>query len=213
MYHPCFDFFRAAFVPEIFAQISAGAADDGEEIAVLVVAIRAFPFVVVIADDFTVEAADVAVIGFRIEFAVADVVVDETNHGEDRFDIVRHIRNLDVGNAAAGRDFLELRFETEFIEDIDGLAHVHVVAIRVVAFVRDVFDVAEAGAVEHAETVREGFGRCAVEGKAEAVFFSPVDDGLFQAADNFERKFFAFRRRVRDALDEDGRFVNADVAE
>ncbi len=213
MHHPCLDFFRAAFVPEIFAQVPAGAADDGQEITVFVVAIRAFPFVVVIADDFAVEAADVAVVGFRIEFAVADVVVDETDHREDGFDIVCHIRDFDVGNAAAGRDFLELRLEAEFIEDVDRLTDIHVVAIRVVAFVGHVGDVAEAGAIEDTETVREGFGRGAVEGKAEAVFFSPVDDGLFQAADDPERKFFAFRGRVGDTFDEDGGFVNADVAE
>ena len=62
MQYPGFDFFRLAYVPEIFSQISAGAAGHVHLGVVLVMALGAFPLVVIVDHDLPVIAADHAVV-------------------------------------------------------------------------------------------------------------------------------------------------------
>ena len=77
------NFLRPPFVPEIFTQIAAGTADDGQFVAVFIMAARTFPFIIIVEDDFTVKATFMAVIELGIKFAVRDVVVDILDHGQD----------------------------------------------------------------------------------------------------------------------------------
>ena len=57
-----FDFFGFAHVPEVFAQVAAGTAGYVHQVMVFVAAVRAFPFQIVVDDNFAVEAAHMAVV-------------------------------------------------------------------------------------------------------------------------------------------------------
>ena len=155
------------FVPEVLSEVAAGPADDGELGAILIVALRALPLVVVIYLDLAVEAADVAVVTLGIELPVRDVVVDVADHRQHGGDVIGHIGNLDVGDHAAGGEVLKLALEVKLLEDTDRLPHVDVVAIGVVALVGDVLYRAETGEVDLGKAIGEALGGRAVESKAE----------------------------------------------
>lgn len=95
------NFLCPPFIPEIFAQVAAGPADNRQFVAVLVMAARAFPLVVIVEDDFAVKAAFMAVVQFGIEFAVRDVVVDVLDHGQDSRDIMGNVEDFGIADAAA----------------------------------------------------------------------------------------------------------------
>lgn len=77
------DFLCPPFIPEIFAQVAAGPADNRQFVAVLIMTARAFPLVVVVEDDFAVKTAFVAVVELGIEFAVGNMVVNILDHGKN----------------------------------------------------------------------------------------------------------------------------------
>jgi hypothetical protein len=207
------DFLRPPFVPEIFTQIAAGPADDGQFVAVFVVAARAFPFVVVVEDDFAVKAAFMAVVQFGIEFAVRDVVVDVLDHGQDGRDIMGHVGDFGIADAAACRFVFKVGFKGELVEDVDRFADVDVIAVGIVAFVGDVGDGAEAGLVDFAEEVGQVFCRRTVEGEADVRFLPPLLNVGVEVVHDAHGEFPAFRRRVRAVLGQYRRFVDADVAQ
>ena len=180
---------------------------------VFVVAVGAFPLVVFIDDDLAVIAADVAVVAFGVEFGVLDVIVDEFDDLFHRLQIVLHIGDLDVGDAPARRDGLELRLEREFGEGVDILAHVYMIRIGVIALVGDVFDGAEALFIDAGETVAQRFRRRAVQGEAEAAFALPFVRLFAHMAHDAHGELFPFRVRLRHAHHQLGHLVQADVAQ
>lgn len=91
MQYPGFDFFRLAYVPEIFSQISTGAAGHVHLGVILVMALGTFPLVVIIDHDLPVIAADHAVVGFGIEFRILDVVVNKLHGSFQGFGVVLHV--------------------------------------------------------------------------------------------------------------------------
>ena len=206
------NFLCPPFIPEIFAQVAAGPADNRQFVAVLVMAARAFPLVVIVEDDFAVKAAFVAVVELGIEFAVSNMVVNILDHGQDGRDIMRHIGDFGVADAAARRFVFEISFEGELVEDVDRFADVDVIAVGVVIFVSDVGNGAETSLIDLAEAVSQVFCRRTVEGKADIRFFLPLLDVGVEVVHDAHGKFPAFRRRVRAVLGQYRRFVHADVA-
>ena len=207
------NFLRSPFVPEVFAQIAAGPPDDRQLGTIPVVAARAFPFVVAIEDDFPVKAAFVAVIQLRVEFSVGNAVVNILDHRQDGGNVMDHVRDFCIADAAPCRFIFKFRFKGKFFEDIDGLADVDVVAVRVVPLVGHVLDDTEAGRIDFAEAVRQVFRRRAVQGKADVrLFLPPLDVGV-EFVHNAVGKPLSFRSRMGAALREKRRFVYADISQ
>ena len=77
MQHSSLNFLGLPHVPEVLAQIPAGAARYVHFALVFVVANGALPFVVVVYYYFAVKAANVAIVRFRIKFRVLDIVVNK----------------------------------------------------------------------------------------------------------------------------------------
>ena len=207
------DFLRPPFVPEIFTQIATGPADDRQFVAVFIMAARTFPFVVVVEDDFAIETTFMAVIELGIEFAICDVVVDVLDHGQDSRDIVGHVGNFSIADAAACRFVFKVRFKRELIEDVDRFADVDMVTVSVIAFVGDVRNGAEAGLVDFAEEIGQVFCRRTVEGKADVRFFLPFLDMGIQIVHDAHSEFPAFRRRMRAVLGQHRRFIDTDITQ
>lgn len=114
MQYSCLDFLSLTHVPEVLAEVAAGTACYVHFALVLIVADGALPFVVVVYDNFAVEAANVAVIRFGVEFGVLDIVVDKAHDVLHRSKVLAHIGNFDVRDCTARRNFLELAFKLEF---------------------------------------------------------------------------------------------------
>ena len=101
----------SALVPELCSDIAAGSSRNVELILVVVAALGAYPYELVISLfdlDLTVVTAYLAVVGLGVELGIHDVVVDELHDIHNRIDVLLHVRNLDVRDGAAGRESLEL---------------------------------------------------------------------------------------------------------
>ena len=155
MQHSRLDFLRFAEVPEIFSQITAGAARNVHLGVVLVMTDGALPLIVVVDYDFSVVAAYVAVVRLCVEFGVKYVVVNELDYVFKRFEIVAHIGNFDIAYHTAGGYRLKLTFKSEFGESVYFFPHVHMVGIGVIAFVGDVLYFAEARSVNPRKAIAQ----------------------------------------------------------
>ena len=65
-------FLRLADVPEIFAEISAGTAGYVHFTLVFIVADGAFPLIIVVDNNFAVEAAHVTIVRLSVKFGILD---------------------------------------------------------------------------------------------------------------------------------------------
>ena len=108
---------------------------------------------------------------------------------------------------------MEFRFETEFIKDADRFTYIHVIAVSVVAFIRNVFDFAEARTVNGRETIGQAFRRRTVQRKSQTGLFLPGIDRFAQTVHQARGKRMTFFAGMRFAGDEFGRFIHPDVAE
>lgn len=117
-------FFGAALIPELRSNISAGTASNIQLGLIAVAALGALPNELAIVfnnANFSVEAALLAVVAFRVELCVHDIFVDELKHTRYRLKIVLHVRNLNVGDGTTGRKLLEGTFELKFGKGVDFL--------------------------------------------------------------------------------------------
>ena len=83
MQHSVLDLGGSALVPELGADVAAGAAGDVQLVLVAVVALGAFPDQLAVLGhdlDLAVVAADLTVVGLRVELGIDDVIVDELHH-------------------------------------------------------------------------------------------------------------------------------------
>ena len=158
MHYTRADFLGLAHIPEILAQITAGAANNRHLGMVLIMANRAFPLIVFVDDNLTIKAAHMAIIGFSIEFSVLDIVVDKLYNLLQGLGVMTHIGNFHIGNSAAGGNLLELAFKFKLAEGIDFFAHIHMVGIGVVALVGYILNGAEASLIHASEAIAEAFG-------------------------------------------------------
>ena len=133
MHHSGINLFRLTHIPEILAKITACTSCNIHLRVILIAAVGALPLVVVVDDDLPVIAAHLAVVALGVEFGVLDVVIDEADDLLQGLQIVAHIGDLHIGDAAAGGDLLELALKGKLIEGVDVLPHIHVIAVGVVA--------------------------------------------------------------------------------
>ena len=122
MQHPVFDLLSATLIPELSADVAAGASCYIQLVLIPVAALGAFPhqFAVVLHDlDLAIVAADLAVIGLGVQLRIHDVVVDELEHAYDRFQIVLHIGHFHIADGAAGGQLLELGLKLQLGKGID----------------------------------------------------------------------------------------------
>ena len=131
-----FNFLGFAHVPEILAKVAASTAGYVHLSLILVVADGAFPFVVVVYYNFSVEAANVAIVRFGVKFGVLDIIVYKTHNVFHSRKVLAHIGNFDIRYCSARRNLLELAFESEFCESVDMFTQVYVIAFCVIALVR-----------------------------------------------------------------------------
>ena len=195
MQHALLDLLRAALVPELGADVAAGTAGDVELRLVGVAALRALPdeLAALVLDDLdlAVEAAHLAVVALGVELGVHDVVVDELHDREDRRQVVLHVRHLDVGDRASGRELLELRLERELGERVDLLRHVDVVGVGDVVLVRDSLHDAEALLQALGELVGRRLERSAVEGVVDVLGLLPLRGVLVELLHHLEAELLA----------------------
>ncbi len=89
-------FLRLAHVPEIFAEISAGTAGYVHFTLVFIVADGAFPLIIVVDNNFAVEAAHVTIVRLSVKFGILDIVVNEFDNVLYRGKVMAHIGNFHV---------------------------------------------------------------------------------------------------------------------
>lgn len=109
------DLLRPALVPEIGADVAAGASGHIHLVLLSVAAIRALPyqFPVIVVHDlyFSRVSTDLAVIALRIQLRIHDIFVDKLHHGQNRIYIVAHVRHLHIGDRPSRRKLLKIGFK------------------------------------------------------------------------------------------------------
>ena len=171
------DLLRAALIPELRADVAAGAAGNVQLVLVAVAALGALPdqLAVVLDDlDLAVVAAALAVVGFGVQFGVHDVVIDELKHAHDCFQIVLHVGHFHVADGAARRQLLEIALELQLGESVDRLRHMDMIAVGDIVFVGDARDKAEPLLQTLGELVGRGLQRRAVERVVDVLGLLPL---------------------------------------
>ena len=135
-----------ALVPELCTDITTCSACDMHLMLVSVAALWTFPHELAVFFDYlnlTIVAADLAEVGLRVELSVEDGVVNVMHYGENCRDVVLHVRNLYIADCSARGQLLECRFFSEFIERVNILCHMDVIAVCNVGMVCHAFNNAE----------------------------------------------------------------------
>ena len=178
MQHALADLLGAALVPELGADVAAGAAGDAHTGLIAVSADRALPDqlagIVLDDHDLTVIAAALTVVALGVELGVHNVVVDIFHHSQNSGNVVLHVGNLYIADGAAGGEFLEIRLEFQLVESVDLLGHMYMVAVGNVVLVCDTLDDAEALLQALGKLVGRGLHGCAVDGVADALRGPPL---------------------------------------
>ena len=177
MQHAFLDLLSAALVPELGADIAAGAAGDIHLVLIAVAAVGAFPdqLAVILHDGYlAIEAADLAEVALGVQLGVHDIVVDVADDLQNGLDVLLHIGNFHVADGAAGGESLELGLEGELGESIDLLGDVDVVGVGDIALVGDSGDDAEALLKALGELIGGGLQRSSVEGEVDIVGGFPL---------------------------------------
>ena len=173
-----FDLFGFADIPELLTQVPAGPADDIHRALIFVVAVGTLPLAIIIDDDFAIKTAYLAVVAFGVELGILDVVVDKLYDFLQSFQILVHVGDLRIGDAAATGDGLELIFKYQLGKSINVLPYIHMVAVGVIPLVCHIGDVAKTLPIDSSKPVAQAFGRGSIEGKANVGGCFPVITGL-----------------------------------
>ena len=143
MQHTVANFLRAALVPELGADIAAGAAGHIQLALVTVAALGAFPhqLAALFYDlDLTIIAAHLAIVALGVQLSIHDVFIDELDHIHGGIQIVLHIGHFHIADGAAGAQLLELALKSQLGKGINMLAHMHMVAVGDIVFIGDAGD-------------------------------------------------------------------------
>ena len=147
MQHSFFNLLRSALIPELRTDIAAGTACNIHFVLVLIAAVGANPneFAVFFGNlDFTVIAADLAIVALGVELGIHNIVINELDDFQHRRNILLHIRHFDIGNRAARRKGLEFGFQRQFLKRVNRLGHMDMVGVCDIVFIRHALDNAEA---------------------------------------------------------------------
>ena len=128
--------------------------------------------------NFTVVAANLAVVGLGVQLGIHDIVVDELHQLQHCIDVLLHIGNLYIADGTAGRQLLEFRLEAQLGKGIDFLRHMDMVGVGDIALVRDTGNHAEALLQALGEFISGGFQGCAVQGEVDIMLCLPGLAGI-----------------------------------
>ena len=216
MQHAVLDLLGAALVPELGADVAAGAAGNVELVLVAVMAVRAFPhqLAVVLDDlDLAVVAAHLAVVALGVELGVHDVLVNELHDADDGREVILHVGHFDIADRAARGELLEVCLELELGESVDLLRHMHMVGVGDIVAVGHARDDAEALLQALGELVGRGFQRRAVEAEVDVGFRFPLGAGVVHVLHDLQRERLSGRVGVALAGHILAAFVQARVAQ
>jgi hypothetical protein len=217
MQYAVLNFLCTSLVPELGADVSAGSSCYGHLMLIAVAAVRAFPYelaaVVFHNFDFTIVAADFAVVALRIEFSVHNVVINVLHNSEDGRNVILHVRHFYVADSAAWGQSLEVRFELQLMECINRFGDMHMIAVGNVVLVGYMRDNSKTLLEALSKLVGGGFHRCAVNGIADVFSCAPFLALVVEALHNLHSKFTAFRRGVGLAQHAVAHFAQAGIAE
>ena len=212
-----FYFFGSPEISEVAPDVSAGSSRDVELGVISAAAVRAVPFHVLVQLHLAVVAAVLAVVGFRVELRVHDVIVDELDDFHHGFHVAGEARGLHVADRASRRQSLEFRFLGDLVERGDLLEHRHVVGIGdVIAILAVQFDediVAESLLEALRELVRGRFHRRAVQAVIDVFLGFPFAALVVHLLHYLQSELLAFRIRVRLARHVLDALVQAAVSE
>src|SRR5574344_1692085 len=129
MQHARFYFFGFAYIPKILTQITASTSGNIHLGLVFVVALRAFPLHILVNSNLTIETADLTIVALGVKFRILDIIIDIVDDIFYSFRIMAHIGYLYIGDAATGRNLLELAFKSKFMKSINFLTHINMIGI------------------------------------------------------------------------------------
>ena len=181
MQHAVLDLGGAALVPELGADVAAGAAGNVQLVLVAVVALGALPnqLAVLLHDaDLAVVAAHLAVVALGVQLSVHDVLVDELHHLDDSLKVILHVGHFHVADGTARGQALELALELQLGESVDRLGHMDVVGVGDIVAVGDTGHQAEALLQALGKLVGGGFQRRAVQAEIDVVLLFPLGAGI-----------------------------------
>ena len=213
MQHPIPNLLRPSLVPELSADVAAGASGHVHLGLVSVSALGALPDeFTAFLDDFnlTIPAAALAVVALGVELGVDDVLVDELDEGQNSRDVVLHIGNLNIADGTTRRQGLELGLELQLCEGVNFLCHMDVIAVGDVVLVGDAGDHPKAALKSLSELIGSGFQGRAVQREVDVALFFPLGTGVVHVLHDLECERFslfirmAFASHVLDALVEAG---------
>ena len=119
--NPVSNFLRSALIPELRADISAGAAGNIHFALVLIAAVGAAPFKLSVFFndlDLAVISAYLAVVALCVKLSIHNVVIYILHNRKYGRNIILHIRNLNIADGSAGRKLLELSFKFKLLERV-----------------------------------------------------------------------------------------------
>ena len=191
MQHSILDLGGAALIPELGADVAAGAAGDIQLVLVAVVALGALPHqlaVLLYNLDLAIVAADLAVVTLGVQFGVHDVLIDELHDLDDGLEVVLHVGHLHIADGTARGQLLELALKLQLGEGIDLFRHMDMVGVRDIAAVGDAGHNAEALLQALGEFVGRGFQRRAVQAEINIVLALPLGAGIVHMLHDMQRK-------------------------
>ena len=191
MQHSVLDLGGSALVPELGADVAAGAAGDVQLVLVAVVALGAFPDQLAVLRhdlDLTVVAADLAVVTLGVQLGVHDVLVDELHDLDNGLEVVLHVGHLHIADGTARGELLEVALELQLREGVDLLGHVDMVGVRDIIAVRDARHKPKTLLQALGKLVGRGLQRRAVQAEINVVLVLPLSTGVVHVLHNVQRK-------------------------
>ena len=103
------------------------------------------------------------------------MVIDEADDLHDRLQVLLHIGHFHIADGPARRQRLEFRLQLQLVKGVDGLCHMHMVAVGNISLIRYARDDAEAPLQAFGELIG-----CALQGRAVQAVVNVL--GLFPLA-------------------------------
>ena len=182
MHYPVPDFFSAPDIPPLTTNVAARTTRNIHFRLVGVAAVGALPnqlaAIVVHNLDFLIPAAHLAVVGFRVQLRIHDVVVDVLQHRQYGGNVVREVCHFDVADCSARRELLELRLKSQLIKSIDMLCDVNVIGVGDVALIGDALNHTKALLQTLGKFIGGGLQRRTVEGEIDIALLLPLPAGV-----------------------------------
>ena len=114
MQDPVPDLLRPALIPELRADVAAGAPCNVQSVLISVAAVRTLPYKLAVIFYYlylTVKTALLTVVALCVKLGIHDVVVNMLHNCKNSLYVVLHIRHFHIADSSSWREFLELCFK------------------------------------------------------------------------------------------------------